>query len=188
VNELANAASDIRVAVAEQSSPDNTAGAARAHSDDSTVQAAADNDQFHFAYANLSTLDSPQLLSQAASHAAAEIPLVTANSALSVPHNFNYPALPVPADNLAPQAAKNSSLLSGTGSRDDLFQILDNILTDAAQAPLNTVTAPDQNHDVAWMNAHHHKPSNDFINPQMISLFMHKCAAPPISGRDVLGG
>jgi hypothetical protein len=54
-------------------------------------------------------------------------------------------------------------LLSGTGSRDDLFQTLDNILTDAAQAPLNIVAAPDQNHDVAWTNAHHHKPSNDFI-------------------------
>jgi hypothetical protein len=102
-------------------------------------------------------------LSQAASHAAAEIPLVTTNSVISLPHNFNSPALPAPADNLAPQAAKNPSLLSGTGSRGDLFQTLDNILTDASQAPLNTVTAPDQNHDVAWMNAHHHKPSNDFI-------------------------
>jgi hypothetical protein len=163
VNEFANAASDIYVAVAEQSSPNNTARAARAHSDDSTVQAAADNDQFHFAYANPSTLDSPQLLSQAASHAAEEIPLVTANTVIGLPHNFNSTALPVPADNLAPQAAKNPSLLGGTGSRDDLFQILDNILTEPAQAPLNTVTAPDQNHDVAWMSAHHSKPSNDFI-------------------------
>ncbi len=164
VNETANAASDIHVAAAEQSLPNSTALAARAHSDDSTVQAAADiNDQFHFAYANPGTLDSPQLLSQAASHAAAEIPLVTANSVISLPHNFNSPALPAPADNLAPQAAKNPSLLSGTGSRDDLFQILDDILTDAAQAPLDTVTAPDQNHDVAWMNAHHDKPSSDFI-------------------------
>ena len=164
VNETANAASDIHVAAAEQSLPNSTALAARAHSDNSTVQAAANiNDQFHFAYANPGTLDSPQLLSQAASHAAAEIPLVTANSVISLPHNFNSPALPAPADNLAPQAAKNPSLLSGTGSRDDLFQILDHILTDAAQAPLNTVTALDQNHDVAWMNAHHDKPSNDFI-------------------------
>ena len=164
VNETANAASDIHVAAAEQSLPNSTALAARAHSDDSTVQAAADiNDQFHFAYANPGTLDSPQLLSQAASHAAAEIPLVTANSVISLPHNFNSPALPAHADNLAPQAAENPSLFSGTGSRDDLFQILDHILTDAAQAPLNTVTALDQNHDVAWMNAHHDKPSSDFI-------------------------
>jgi VCBS repeat-containing protein len=164
VNETANAASDIHVAAAEQSLPNSTALAARAHSDDSTVQAAANiNDQFHFAYANPGTLDSPQLLSQAASHAAAEIPLVTANSVISLPHNFTPSALPAPADNLAPQAAKNPSLLSGTGSRDDLFQILDDILTDAAQAPHNTVTALDQNHDVAWMNAHHDKPSNDFI-------------------------
>ena len=164
VNETANAASDIHVAAAEQSLPNSTALAARAHSHDSTVQAAANiNDQFHFAYANPGALDSPQLLSQAVSHAAAEIPLVTANSVISLPHNFNSPALSAPADNLAPQAAKNPSLLSGTGSRDDLFQILDNILTDAAQAPLNTVTALDQNHDVAWMNAHHSKPSSDFI-------------------------
>ena len=89
--------------------------------------------------------------------------MVTANSVISLPHNFNSPALPAHADNLAPQAAKSPSLLSGTGSRDDLFQILDNILTDAAQAPLDTVTALDQNHDVTWMNAHHDKPSNDFI-------------------------
>ena len=164
VNETANAASNIHVAAAEQSLPNSTALAARAHSDDLTVQAAADiNDQFHFASANPGTPDSPQLLSQAASHAAAEIPLVTANSVISLPHNFNSPALSTPADNLAPQAAENPSLLSGTGSRDDLFQILDNILTDAAQAPLNTVTALDQNHDVAWMNAHHSKPSSDFI-------------------------
>jgi hypothetical protein len=164
VNEFANAASDTHVAAAEQSMPNNTARAARAHSDDSTVQAAADiNDQFHFAYANPGTLDSPQLLSQAASHATAEIPLVTANSVTSLPHNFNSPALPAHADNLAPQTAENPSLFSGTGSRDDLFKILDHILTDAAQAPLNTVTAPDQNHDVAWINAHHDKPSNDFI-------------------------
>jgi hypothetical protein len=165
VNEFANAASDIHDAAAEHSSPNNTARAARAHSDDSTVQAAADiNDQFHFAYASPSTLGSPQLLSQAASHAAAEIPLVTTNSVIGLPHNFNSLTLPTHADNLAPQAAnENESLLSGTGSRDDLFQILDNILTDAAQAPLDTVTAPDQNHAVAWMNAHHGKPSNDFI-------------------------
>ena len=165
MNEFANAASDTHVAAAEQSMPNNTARAARAHSDDSTVQAAADiNDQFHFAYANPGTLDSPQLLSQAASHATAEIPLVTANSVTSLPHNFNSLTLPAPADNLAPQAAnENASLFSGTGSRDDLFKILDPILTDAAQAPLNTVTALDQNHDVAWMNAHRDKPSNDFI-------------------------
>ena len=164
MNEFANAASDTHVAAAEQSMPNNTARAARAHSDDSTVQAAADiNDQFHFAYANPGTLDSPQLLSQAASHATAEIPLVTANSVTSLPHNFNSPALPAHADNLAPQTAENPSSFSGTGSRDDLFKILDHILTDAAQAPLNTVTAPDQNHDVAWINAHHDKPSNDFI-------------------------
>jgi hypothetical protein len=162
VNETANAASDIHVAAAEQSLPNSTALAARAHSHDSTVQAAADiNDQFHFAYANPGTLDSSQLLSQAASHAAAEIPLVTANSVISLPHNFNSPALPAHADNLAPRTAENPSLFSGTGSRDDLFQILDHILTDAAQAPF--VTALDQNHDVAWMNAHHDKPSNDFI-------------------------
>jgi len=162
VNEFANAASDIPAA--EHSSPNNTARAARAHSDDSTVQAAADiNDQFHFAYASPGTLGSPQLLSQAASHAAAEIPLVTTNSVISLPHNFTPSALPAPADSLAPQAAKNPSLLSGTDSRDNLFQILDNILTDAAQASFHTVTALDQNHDVAWMNAHHDKPSNDFI-------------------------
>jgi hypothetical protein len=155
VNKFADAASDIHVAAAEQSLPNSTALAARAHSHDSTVQAAADNDQFHFAYANPGTLDSPQLLSQAASHAAAEIPLVTANSAISLPHNFNSPALSAPADNLAPQAA------SGTGSRDDLFKTLDHILTDAAQAPF--VTALDQNHDVTWMNARHDKPSSDFI-------------------------
>jgi hypothetical protein len=164
VNETANAASDILVAAAEQSLPNNTARAARAHSDDSTVQAAADiNDQFHFVHANPGTPDSPQLLSQAASHAAAEIPLVAANSVISLSHNFNSPALPAHADNLAPRTAENPSLFSGTGSRDDLFQILDHILTDAAQAPLNTVTALDQNHDVAWMNAHRDKPSNDFI-------------------------
>ncbi|MGB8571371.1 MAG: hypothetical protein WCD78_21505, partial [Pseudolabrys sp.] len=128
------------------------------------VQAAADiNDPFHFAYANPGTPESPQLLSQAASHAAAEIPLGTANSVISLPHNFNFSALSAPADNLAPQAAENPSLFSGTGSRDDLFKILDYILSDAAQAPLNTVTALDQNHDVTWMNAHHDKPSSDFI-------------------------
>jgi hypothetical protein len=160
VNEFANAASD----TAQHSSPSNTARAARAHSDASTVQAAADiNDQFHFAYANPGTLDSPQLLCQAASHAAAEIPMVTANSVISLPYNFNFPALPAPADNLAAQAAKNPSLLSGTGSSNDLFQILDDIFTDAAQAPLDTVTALDQNHDAAWMNAHHDKSSRDFI-------------------------
>jgi hypothetical protein len=161
VNEFANAPSDIHVPAAEQL-PNNAARAARAHSDDSTVQAAADiNDQFHFVHANPGTPDSPQLLSQAASHAAAEIPLVTANSVISLPHNFNSPALPAHADNLAPRTAENPSLFSGTGSRDDLFQILDHILTDAAQAPF--VTALDQNHDVAWMNAHHIKPSSDFI-------------------------
>ena len=160
---FADAASDIHIAAAEHSSPNSTARAALAHSDDSTVPAAGDiNDQFHFAYANPGTLDSPQLLGQAASHAAAEIALVTANSVISLPHNFNSPAFPTPPDNFAPQAAKNPSLFSGTGSRDDLFQILDDILTDAAQAPLDTVTAPDQNH-VAWMNAHHDKPSSDFI-------------------------
>jgi RTX calcium-binding nonapeptide repeat (4 copies) len=149
---------------AGHSSPNNTARAALAPSDDSTVPAAGDiNDQFHFAYTNRGTLDSPQLLSQAVSHAGAEIPLVLVNSVISLPNNFNSPALPIPADNLAPQGAKNASLLSGTGSRDDLFQILDDILTGAAQAPLDTVTALDQNHVVAWMNAHHDKPSSDFI-------------------------
>ena len=116
VNETANAASDIHVAAAEQSLPNSTALAARAHSDNSTVQAAADiNDQFHFAYANPGTLDSPQLLSQAASHAAAEIPLVTANSVISLPHNFNSPALPAHADNLAPQAAKRTIVVQRHG-------------------------------------------------------------------------
>jgi hypothetical protein len=160
VNEFANAASDIHVAAAEQLSPNNTARASRAHSDDSTVKTAADiDDQFHFAYASPGTLISPQFLSQAASHAAAEIPLLTVNSVTNLPHNFNSPAVPAPADNLAPQPAN----ISGTGARDDLFQMLDNILTDAAQAPLDTITAPDQNHDVAWMNAQYHKPSHDFI-------------------------
>jgi len=136
VNEFANAPSDIHVPAAEQL-PNNAARAARAHSDDSTVQAAADiNDQFHFVHANPGTPDSPQLLSQAASHATAEIPLVTANSVISLPHNFNSPALPAHADNLAPRTAENPSLFSGTGSMDDRFQILDHILTGAAQAHL----------------------------------------------------
>jgi hypothetical protein len=38
-----------------------------------------------------------------------------------------------------------------------LAQIVDDILTQAAQAP------PDQNHDVASTNAHHDNPSNHFI-------------------------
>jgi VCBS repeat-containing protein len=159
VNEFANAGSDIHVTAAEQASPNNTARASHAHSDDSAVTAADINDQFHFAYASQGTLNSPQFLSQAASHPAAEIPLITVNNVINLPHNFNSAALPAPADNLAPQPAK----ISATGSRDDLFQMLDNILTDAAQAPLDAIPAPDQNHDVAWMNAQHHKPSHDFI-------------------------
>ena len=45
----------------------------------------------------------------------------------------------------------------------ELAQILDDILTQAAQAPLDTVTAPGQNHELPWTNAHQDKPSNDFI-------------------------
>ena len=45
----------------------------------------------------------------------------------------------------------------------ELAQILDDILTQAAQAPLDTVTAPGQNHELPWSNAHQDKPSNDFI-------------------------
>jgi hypothetical protein len=44
-----------------------------------------------------------------------------------------------------------------------LAQILDDILTHATQAPLDTVPTPAQNHDVASTNAHHDTPSSNFI-------------------------
>ena len=91
-------AAHIHSAAAEHSSTIDAAGAAVAHSDSSSFQGAASghvNDQFHFADTNPGTLQSLELPSQAASHAAVEIPLATAdNSAVSLPNNFNSPALP----------------------------------------------------------------------------------------------
>jgi hypothetical protein len=45
----------------------------------------------------------------------------------------------------------------------ELAQIIDDVLTQAAQAHLDPVTTPDQDHDVAWTNAQNDKQSSHFI-------------------------
>ena len=80
------------------SSTIDTTGAAVAHTDSSGSQGAAPgemNDQFHFAYTNPDTSQSPELPSQAASHPAVEIPASTTdNSDLGHGNDFNPAALP----------------------------------------------------------------------------------------------
>jgi hypothetical protein len=45
----------------------------------------------------------------------------------------------------------------------ELAQTINDILTQAAQAPVDPVTTPGQDHDLAWTNAHNDKQSNHFI-------------------------
>jgi hypothetical protein len=45
----------------------------------------------------------------------------------------------------------------------ELAQTIDDVLTQAAQAHLDPVTPPGQDHDVAWTNAHNDKQSSHFI-------------------------
>jgi hypothetical protein len=68
-----------------------------------------------------------------------------------------------PASRPVSEILPTTSLLSGTASPNDLFQTLHDILTEAAQAPFDTVTPPGRHHDDAWKNAHHDEPPNDFI-------------------------
>ena len=186
-------------AAAKDSSTIDTAGAAVAHTDSSGSQGAAPgemNDQFHFAYTNPGTSQSPELPSQAASHPAVEIPASTTdNSDLGHGNDFNAAAVPNaledakgsdkasehgndqfhfananPGNNgLGHQSLELPSQAASPATVDippattELAQILDDILTQAAQAPLDTVTAPGQNHEHPWTNAHQDKPSNDFI-------------------------
>ena len=176
-----SAAAHTHGAAAEHSPTIDTAGAPLAQSDSASLQGAAPgdmNDQFHFAYTDPGTLQSLDLSSQAASPAAGEIsPATTDHSAVSLSSNLNSAAAPAGADNPAPQAVGDPSLLGNTvsgdsaittnglvhGNDNDLFQVLDDILTQAAQAPLDTVATPDQNHDVASPNPQHDNPSNYFI-------------------------
>ena len=85
-------------AAAKDLSTIDTAGAAVAHTDLSGSQGAAPgemNDQFHFAYTNPGTSQSPELPSQAASHPAVEIPASTTdNSDLGHGNDFNAAAVP----------------------------------------------------------------------------------------------
>jgi len=193
---------------AENPSTIDTAGAAAAHDDSPSFRAApsADNDQFHFAYANPGTPQTSELPGQAASHAAADIPLTTTdNDIASLLNNLSAPTAPAATDKLAPQAADHPSLLNGMGSKDlavtkdglvgdkgndqfvfdpglghnasmqldpatdkphsaqQLFQALDDLLTRAAQAPLDTVTTPAEPHDIALTNVPRDEPSTHFI-------------------------
>jgi hypothetical protein len=176
-----NAAPSVHSASAEQSSTIDTPGAAVGHGDAANLHGAASgdpNDQFHFAYTDPGTLQSLDLSSQAASPSAGESPVATIDhSAVSPSSNLDSAAAPAAADHPAPQAGGDPSLLSGTvsgdsaitasglvhGNDNDLFHVLDDILTQAAQAPLDTAATPDQNHDVAPPNPQHDNLSNQFI-------------------------
>jgi hypothetical protein len=48
-------------------------------------------------------------------------------------------------------------------SAQQVFQVLDDLLTHAAQAHLDTATTPAEPHDIASTNAHRDKPSTHFI-------------------------
>jgi hypothetical protein len=190
---------------AESPSTIDTAGAAAAHGDSASFRGAVsgDNDQFHFAYANPGALQPSESPSQAASHAAADIPLTTTdNDIASLLNNLSAPTSPAATDKLAPQAAEHPSLLGpkdpavpkdglaggkgndqfvfdpGLGhnassqldpatdkphSAQQLFQALDDLLTHAAQAHLDTASTPAEPHDIASTNAQHDKPSTHFI-------------------------
>src|SRR5262249_39256586 len=98
----------------------DTVGAGEGHGDPASFQAtaSADNDQFHFTYANPGTPQPYELPSQAASHAAAVSPLTTTDDIAGPLDNLSAPTSPAATDKLAPQAADNPSLLNGMGSKD----------------------------------------------------------------------
>ena len=71
--------------------------------------------------------------------------------------DLNHQSLELPSQAASPAAVDIPPATT------ELAQILDDILTQAAQAPLDTVTAPGQNPEHPWTNPHQDKPSNDFI-------------------------
>jgi hypothetical protein len=89
-------AADIQTAAAQPASTIDASDAAVAHGNASGSQAAASgdpDDQFHFTYSNLSTSQSTESPSQAASQAAVDIPLSTTdNDAVSHANDLNSAA------------------------------------------------------------------------------------------------
>jgi hypothetical protein len=71
--------------------------------------------------------------------------------------DLNHQSLELPSQAASPAAVDIPPATT------ELAQILDDILTQTAQAPLDMVTAPGQNPELPWTNAHQDKPSNDFI-------------------------
>jgi hypothetical protein len=64
---------------------------------------------------------------------------------------------------LLPSQSTSQPAVDVPAATTELAQIIDDVLTQAAQAHLDPVTTPDQDHDVAWTNAHNDKQSSHFI-------------------------
>jgi hypothetical protein len=62
-----------------------------------------------------------------------------------------------------PSQAPSQPAVNIPAATTELAQTIDDVLTQAAQAHLDPVTTPGQDHDVAWTNAHNDKQSNNFI-------------------------
>ena len=116
--------------------------------------AAKDSSTIDIAGATVADNDSASVRGAASEHGNDQFHFANANPGNN---GLGHQSLELPSQAASPAAVDIPPATT------ELAQILDDILTQAAQAPLDTVTAPGQNHEHPWTNAHQDKPSNDFI-------------------------